>query len=146
MKIVVWIALSILMSSAMAQDALKVGDAPLAIPTFHCLGLYWSPQGGSADREVTVRYRPEGGREWREALPMRYNPIPETDEDLAEYRGSIVNLDPGTAYEIELRLEGTDVLQRITASTWSEEFPIGKTISLPEVSHEKLVIEESGSP
>lgn len=77
---------------------------------------------------------------------MRYNPIPETDEDLADYRGSIVNLDPGTEYEIELRLEGTDVRQRFTARTWSEEFPIGKTIALPEVSHEKLVIEESGSP
>jgi hypothetical protein len=30
---------------------------PLAVPTFHCLGLYWSPPAGAADREVKVRYR-----------------------------------------------------------------------------------------
>jgi len=28
---------------------------PFAIPTFHCLGLYWSPEGGAADKEVAVR-------------------------------------------------------------------------------------------
>ena len=38
---------------------------------------------------------------------MRYNPIPETDEDLADYRGSIVHLAPATTYEIELTLAGT---------------------------------------
>ena len=38
---------------------------------------------------------------------MRYNPIPDTDEDLTDYRGSIVHLTPGTTYEIELTLAGT---------------------------------------
>ena len=31
--------------------------APFAIPTFHCLGLYWSPPGGAGDKPVMVRYR-----------------------------------------------------------------------------------------
>ncbi|MFQ6048382.1 MAG: hypothetical protein ACE5K7_03350, partial [Phycisphaerae bacterium] len=87
-----------------AQDLTKTA---LAIPTFHCLGLYWSPEGGSAEREVVVRYRRQGSEAWSEALPMRYNPIPGTDEDLADYRGSIVHLQPATSYEIELTLAGT---------------------------------------
>ena len=78
------------------------GDTPRAIPTFHCLGLYWSPPDAAADKEVLVRYRPRGVPGWKPALAMRYNPIPETDRDLTDYRGSIVHLAPGTAYEVEL--------------------------------------------
>src|SRR4051794_19524021 len=90
------------------------GDAPRAIPTFHCLGLYWSPPGGSADKEVLVRYRQQGVPGWKQALAMRYNPIPETDEDLADYRGSIVHLAPATTYEVELTLAGTTTATRLT--------------------------------
>ena len=35
---------------------------------------------------------------------MRYNPIPGTDEDLTDYRGSIVDLTPATSYEIQFTL------------------------------------------
>ena len=35
---------------------LTAGDptdpTPFAVPTFHCLGLYWSPPGGAADKPV----------------------------------------------------------------------------------------------
>src|SRR4051812_30643035 len=74
---------------------------PLAVPTFHCVGLYWSPVGGSADRPVQVRYRVKDAGLWSEALPIRYNPIAGTDEDLTDYRGSIVHLQPATTYEVE---------------------------------------------
>ena len=47
-------------------------DAPFAIPTFHCLGIYWSPPGGTASREVQVRYRRAGVSLWNNARPMRY--------------------------------------------------------------------------
>ena len=89
-----------------AIQATELPDAkpPQAIPTFHCLGIYWSPVGGSVERAVDVQYRQQGQSGWREALPMCYNPIPETDEDLADYRGSIVNLMPATTYEIQLTL------------------------------------------
>src|SRR3954453_22739980 len=97
------------------------GESPSAIPTFHSLGLYWSPPGGSADGEVQVRYRPRGAADWKPALSMRYNPIPETDEDLADYRGSVVHLTPGTTYEVELTLAGTSTTATLTASTWSED-------------------------
>ena len=101
-------------------DSRGGSDTPLAIPTFHCLGIYWSPEGGAADKEVAVRYRQQGEADWSEALSMRYNPIPDTDEDLADYRGSIVHLAPGTTYEIELTLAGTQTTAKLTATTWSE--------------------------
>ncbi|MCX8038321.1 MAG: right-handed parallel beta-helix repeat-containing protein [Candidatus Sumerlaeia bacterium] len=124
-----------------ARDAAQ----PIAIPTFHCIGLYWSPPGGAREREVQVRYRQRGASAWKEALPMRYNPIPKTDEDLADYRGSIVHLAPGTAYEIQLTLAGTSVTARLTAATWSEDFPVGETVKVGD-RDTPLRITESGTP
>ena len=119
--------------------------APFAIPTFHCLGLYWSPPGGAGDKPVMVRYRLQGAAAWQEALPMRYNPIPKTDEDLADYRGSIVYLTPATTYEIQLTLAGTGVTTNLTATTWSEDFPIGETTRVKD-RDTPLAITESGTP
>ena len=126
-------------------DAQSRGDAPFAIPTFHCLGLYWSPPGGSANREVQVRYRRQGASAWKEALPMRYNPIPKTDEDLADYRGSIVHLAPATAYEVQLTLTGTSTTTNLTATTWSEDFPVGESVQMGD-RDTPLTITESGTP
>jgi len=94
----------------------RAGESgPIAIPTFHCMGLYWSPGGGSADKKVLVRYRERGTSAWQEALAMKYNPIPGTDEDLADYRGSVVDLKPGTTYEFHLELAGTPIRADVTA-------------------------------
>ncbi len=118
---------------------------PFAISTFHCLGLYWSPPGGTTDKEVLVRYRRQGATEWQEGLPMRYNPIAKTDEDLADYRGSIVHLAPASTYEIQLSLAGTATTANLTAATWSEEFPVGEVIRVGD-RDTPLVITDSGTP
>jgi photosystem II stability/assembly factor-like uncharacterized protein len=128
-----------------ARTQARADDSPRAIPTFQCLGLYWSPPGGSADKRVEVRFRRRGESEWREGLAMRYNPIPGTDEDLADYRGSIVNLAPATTYEVRLSLAGSATEATLTAATWSEEFPIGQTVRVPD-DDTPLVIKESGTP
>src|SRR6185436_5945519 len=122
-----WVLLGALCWAPQAEPV-RSPAARFAIATFHCLGLYWSPAEGSADRPVTVRYRKDGAADWKDALPMRYNPIPNTDEDLADYRGSIVELAPGTSYEVQLALSGTAVTTTIKASTWSEEFPSGEVV------------------
>ncbi len=116
---------------------------PRAVPTFHCLGLYWSPPGGAADRVVQVRYRVKDAAMWNEGLPMRYNPIDGTDEDLTDYRGSIVHLQPATTYEVELTLTGTSTSTRLTARTWNESFPEGETVRVP-AGDQPLVITEGG--
>lgn len=121
------------------------GTEPLAIPTFHCVGLYWSPPGGAADKPVLVRYRRQGAAAWKEALPMRYNPIPKTEQDLADYRGSIVYLKPGTAYEVQLTLAGTATATNLSVRTWSEAFPVGETVRVTNQAT-PLNITQSGSP
>lgn len=119
---------------------------PFAVPTFHSLGLYWSPEGGAADKPVAVQYRRAGETDWRDALPMHYNPIAETDLDRADYRGSIVNLTPGARYEIRLRLEGAPgAAATFSASTWSEDFPIASSVKVPSGS-KTLAVTESGKP
>lgn len=134
---------------ARSEDAPAVTAPPagraLAVPTFHCIGLYWSPPGGAADKAVQVRYRVKDAEQWNEALPMRYNPIAGTDEDLTDYRGSIVHLQPATTYEVEMTLAGTETSTKLTASTWSEKFPEGEVVRVPS-GDQPLVITEGGKP
>jgi hypothetical protein len=120
------------------------GAGPFAIPTFHCLGLYWSPPGGGEGKAVQVRYRRQGETAWNDGYPLRYNPISNTDEDLTDYRGSLVHLAPGTTYEVALALDGTDTTARLTATTWSERFPIGETVRV-DSRDTPLAITESGT-
>ncbi|MCL2645968.1 MAG: right-handed parallel beta-helix repeat-containing protein [Phycisphaerales bacterium] len=127
------------------------------VSTFHCLSLYWSPESGATNKQVLVKFREAGEKKWREGLPMRYNPIVNTSWNwqkfgcqklpinMTAYRGSIVNLKPGTAYEIALKLEGTDVSTVLKASTWSENFPIAETIKCPS-GNTTLEITKSGTP
>jgi len=132
-------------TEAPRSDSQGGSGSPFAISTFHCLGLYWSPPGGAADKEVKVRYRPQGASAWKEALSLRYNPIPNTDKVLADYRGSIVHLRPGTTYEVQLTLAGTSTATHLTATTWRESFPVGQTIRVSDRGG-ALTITESGTP
>ncbi len=122
-----------------------VAAAGFAIPTFQCLGLYWTPPGGAEDKLVRVQFRRQGDAPWQEGLPMRHNPIAGTDEDLTDYRGSIVRLQPGTTYEVQLTLAGGGAATRFTAATWPEEFPRGETVVVRD-SYAPLAITESGTP
>jgi hypothetical protein len=121
---------------------------PQAVPTFHCIGLYWRAEGGSAENVCRVRYRPVGSERWREALPLWFDGRQSQDlpaERCQEYRGSIVNLTPGTQYEVELSLEKTGRRASARVSTWSEVFPIAQTIIVSDMNT-PLVVDESGSP
>jgi len=127
-------------SGGRSRDAFPItaGAEPVVVPTFNCFSIYWSPQGGGADRACAVHYRVAGSHEWREALPLWF------DARNGEYRGSIVDLSPDTSYEVELRLGGA--ARVVKTRTWSERFPVAKTIPLPEHSDRPLVIEQSGTP
>lgn len=104
------------------------------VSTFHNLSVYWSPKNGNKTKKVLVAYKAIQNNQWNEALPMKYNPIaevgmnPKTEKryDKADYRGSIVNLQPNTTYDIRLTLAGTNISTTLQASTWNEEFPIGE--------------------
>ena len=62
----------------------------------------------------------------------------------SEYRGSLIGLTPDTSYEVEVSLVG-GATETVKAKTWTEKFPIAKTIVLPETSDQTLTITKSGS-
>ncbi len=125
-----------------AEETTAGGEVRI-VPTFHCLSVYWSPAGGGAGHEVNARYRAEG-EEWRGGLPMRYHPI-DSEKFEADYRSSIVNLMPGTDYEVELDLEGSDQRAGCWGTTWSEDFPVR---SVEKISDRSTTLEvgKSGEP
>jgi hypothetical protein len=102
----------------------------------------------ASDPAASVAYRPLGSSIWRNGHDLwrdgrDHSRVPERGR---EYRGSIVGLQPGTEYEIELRLNSGGQTTRLVETTWREEFPIAKTIGLRRTSTDALEILESGSP
>jgi hypothetical protein len=90
------------------------------VPTFHSLGVYWRPDGIGPDQTAH-----DGGQgPFRRSLDLVH-----VAED-GEYRGSIVDLRPGTAYTLRLVLGGT-VKETVSAQTWCETFPIASTVYVP---------------
>ena len=130
--------------AADAQTTVTSKLAASCVPTFHCLSVYWSPEGGEIGKKVLVKFRAASEQLWHDGLPMRYNPI-QTPECKGDYRGSIVNLTPGTTYEIGLTLEGTSTHTELKGTTWSEKFPVSSTIKC-ENKNATLTIKQSGTP
>jgi len=131
---------------------------PRAVPTFNCVGLYWNAPGGSAENVCRVRYRANGAEHWKEAMPLWFDgremsPVgragrgAETSgkwEHGGQYRGSIVNLQPGAQYEIKLSLEKTRERRMLKVRTWSDNFPIAKKMTVSD-GDKTLVIAEGGT-
>ena len=99
--------------------------SPFSAATFHCISVYWTPDNGSNNKNVLVRYRVSGSTKWLNALPIRYSDV-KHKEVKATYRGSIVNLTPNTLYEISLQLENSTESISLTQKTMNEIFPVGK--------------------
>jgi hypothetical protein len=120
----------------------------LAVPTFHSIGLYWQALSGSPNRRASVRYRQAGSSIWKAAHSMWFDPRAHVgiSERGSEYRGSIVGLQRGTAYEIELGVEPDGDRYLLSATTWSDDFPIGRTVHVPKMSNASLEIRQSGVP
>jgi hypothetical protein len=84
-----------------------------------------------------VSYHAAGAAEWRQGYPLVY------DAREHQYRGSLVLLQPDTAYEI--RLDAGDAPVTFTARTRSETFPVGKTTFLEDATDKQLTIREGGT-
>jgi len=126
-----FIALLFLAPSLRASDA-----NPRAVATFESLGLYYNRP--PAKEGCRVSYRAAGAAAWREGYPLVY------DARERQYRGSLVNLKPGTAYDI--RLDAGDAPAEFQARTLAEDFPIGKTTYLPGGGTDQpIVIKEAGT-
>ena len=84
--------------AALLAGALLFAAGPRAVSTFESIGLYWNR--AAAKEGCAVRYRPAGAAEWRQGYPLVY------DAREREYRGSLVGLQPDTAYQIRLEAGG----------------------------------------
>ena len=121
-----------------AESASALPTGGKAIATFESLGLYWTPPADPGTAGCGVRYRRHGDAQWKEALALWF------DARNRECRGSIVHLAPGTTYEVRFRMPGQASSAQLTARTWSENFPIAKTVRVPDGT-KTLSITEGGS-
>ncbi|RFP12455.1 hypothetical protein D0T26_24590 [Duganella sp. BJB489] len=118
------------------------------VPTFQSIGIYWAPPAGGSNMPSRVKYRKQGDQAWKDGLPLWFDPRNK------EYRGSLVMLDAGTSYEIQLSLlNQPDITATTTQATWTDQFPVGRTITLPpgvilrpgETTSRPYVIDQSGT-
>lgn len=119
---------------------------PIAIPTFHSVGLYWKPAEAAASNPCTVAYRKQGDGDWKQAMNLWLDPNDHASPaniHNGQYRGSIVYLQPATTYEIKLTLTQTNTTQTFTTTTWDENFKIAKRITIPD-GNDAMQITEGG--
>lgn len=109
-----------------------------AVSTFHSIGLYWSGSGQTGT--CNVQYRPVGSTTWKNGYPLVFDSRAIGGRPANEYRGSLVNLTPNTAYEITVT--AGPATATINASTWNENFPVGSTTNLTS----STTISTSGTP
>ena len=109
------------------------------VATFHSIGMYWSSPGASSSG-CTMQFRKKGDSTWSDAMDMWF------DGRNSECRGSIVMLQPGTQYEVQMGLPGQAFKKGLTVATWNEQFPIAQTITLPATSSSQLTISSGGTP
>ncbi len=119
---------------------------PRAVPTFNSVGLYWKPTGGAPKHPCTVRYRKKGAEDWRKALDLWCDPNEHdgAEAHTLEYRGSIVHLEPGAKYEVDLSISTLNLKRRVEFETWSNAFPIVRRVDLPAKQEGMYVIKEGG--
>jgi hypothetical protein len=107
------------------------------VPTFESIGMYWKPGSNPGANGCTVRYRKATESAWKQGFPMWY------DARNAECRGSLVHLQPGTDYAVEMGI-GSEFKAGVNVKTWSESFPIARTVKV-ESSSNTLAITEGGT-
>lgn len=95
-----------------------------AVSTFESIGLYWTPPANPGAAGCLVRYQKSGDTAWKDGLPMWY------DARNNECRGSLVQLTPGTSYVVQFSMPGKAPVAQLTSRTWSENFPIAKTVTV----------------
>lgn len=126
----------------------RAADEPAAVSTYSCIGLYWKAAPGAPDKTCRVQYRERGVGAWSESLPLWLDETvhEELPERSFEYRGSLVGLKAGTAYEVRLSLEKAAQRRELEVATRSDVFRIARTVQLPARQEGTLTIDRGGSP
>ncbi|MFP2909045.1 right-handed parallel beta-helix repeat-containing protein [Pyxidicoccus sp. 3LFB2] len=117
-------------AGTVSPNATVAGTVTVPYPTLHHLSVEWAFSGdANANGVVTVRYRPTGTGTWRESMPLRRVPMG-TAEGFSwssRHSGSVFDLQPGTAYELELTLtdpDGGTTTRTVSATTRAVPAPM----------------------
>jgi len=134
----VWVlavGMSALAGAATPAAVSVPGEVLIEPPTLQSLGVEW-PLSGDANRNATVslRYRKKGADAWRDGLPLlrvggeqtKYLALDFTAPSM--FAGSVFDLEPGTAYELALKIADPDGVEgvaerRLEARTRAERTP-----------------------
>ena len=111
------------------------------VATYESIGLYWTPPSNPGSG-CSVIFRKAGDASFRQGLDLWYDPASN------ECRGSLVLLEPGTTYEVQIGLPGQTPVAGINVTTWREtdQLPIAQVITLPAGTRTTpLAITQSGS-
>ena len=108
------IVLAVLTAPALrAENGVRPGEFIVEPPTLICLGFEWAISGDdNRNATVDVSYRRAGDSQWRDALPLlrmggeKIFRAPYTVPE--RFAGSILDLDPDTAYEVRLTMKDPD--------------------------------------
>lgn len=117
-----------------AANSTTPGEITTPFPTITNLAIEWQIEGDDdLDAVCELKYRKEGETTWRDGLPLRRAPAGKSQKTSPIFTwtnrlsGSVFDLEPGTAYEIELKLndpDGGSATKIVKASTRPE--PIAK--------------------
>src|SRR5918993_4673512 len=113
-RLIATLALLLLTSPSLrADNAIVAGEFIVEPPTLICLGFEWAISGDdNRNATVDVSYRRVGDTQWRDALPLlrmggeKIFRAPYTVPD--RFAGSILDLEPDTAYEVRLTMKDPD--------------------------------------
>src|SRR5436190_3193753 len=135
------LAAAVLPSLAAKPGPTPPPTPPRAVSTFHSIGLYWTPPANPGAAGCTVQFRKQGDTDWRAGLAMWF------DARNNECRGSLVQLAPGTVYQIQLGMPGQAPSVQLNAATWYDttNWTIAREVEVPSGS-QTLAITEGGSP
>jgi hypothetical protein len=127
------------------EIGLSVGS-PTAVSTFECIGVVLPFTGDdNQNSKCEIEFRREG-EAFQKGLDLFVDH--RTNWSMPRgFRGSIVHLQPGAAYEIKLTYtdpDGGSGSVSLTAKTWSNEFPEKKVVAITP-GREKLMLSEGGS-
>ncbi len=113
-----------------------------AVPTYESIGLYWTPPANSGATGCSVIFRKSGDSSYRQGVDLWLDPSNK------ECRGSLVLLEPGTTYDIQIGVAGKAMSAGLGVTTWREtdQLPIAQTITLaPGTRTSPLAITQGGS-
>jgi hypothetical protein len=113
-----------------AADVSTAGAITVPSPTLQNLSIEWAFTGdANANARVNVRYRAQGQSQWSLGMPLQRVQAGSTSGRswATRHSGSVMNLSPGTAYELELSLvdpDGGSVTRTTSATTRSVPSPM----------------------